>query len=192
MKIFLNYLNKFRCISLAINNKEVTNTETKNNIVTLYNYDEVIGYNILNIDLNDVENKLENKELQKLTKELLKNNGIDINFEDQFIVVKVIDCENIPNTHLSNCKVFDGKEYLQIVCGARNVRKEMFTVLATIGSWLPNGMQIKKGKLAGIDSFGMLCSKKELNINSPKINDEGIIDLTLSENNVGKSVWEII
>ena len=66
---------------------------------------------------------------------------------------------------------------LDIVCGAKNARKDLNVVVATIGAILPNGKRIKKSKLLGIESFGMLCSAKELNINNKKFNDQGIIEL---------------
>ncbi len=57
----------------------------------------------------------------------------------------------------------DGKP-LQIVCGAPNVVEGMFAPLATVGAVLPGGMKIKKGKLRGVESFGMLCGAAELGI----------------------------
>jgi phenylalanyl-tRNA synthetase beta chain len=65
---------------------------------------------------------------------------------------------------LSVCRVSDGREEVQIVCGAPNVRAGMKAPLATLGSTLPNGTQIKKAKLRGVESFGMLCSAKELGL----------------------------
>jgi len=53
---------------------------------------------------------------------------------------------------------------LQIVCGAANARLGLKAPLATIGARLPGGLKIKKGKLRGVESFGMLCSEKELGI----------------------------
>src|SRR5690606_18922968 len=68
-----------------------------------------------------------------------------------------------PNAEkLSICRVSDGREQLQIVCGAPNVRAGMKAPLAKIGAVLPNGVTIKQAKLRGVDSFGMLCSAKEL------------------------------
>ncbi|HEY3487319.1 MAG TPA: phenylalanine--tRNA ligase subunit beta [Gammaproteobacteria bacterium] len=53
---------------------------------------------------------------------------------------------------------------LQIVCGASNARAGMKAPLATIGAQLPGGLEIKKGKLRGVESFGMLCSETELGL----------------------------
>ena len=61
------------------------------------------------------------------------------------------------------CQVDIGEpEELQIVCGAPNVREGMYAPVATIGTTLPNGLTIKRAKLRGETSQGMLCSEKEL------------------------------
>ena len=57
-----------------------------------------------------------------------------------------------------------GTEELQIVCGAPNVREEMLAPVATIGATLPVGLTIKRAKLRGETSEGMLCSEKELGL----------------------------
>ena len=63
------------------------------------------------------------------------------------------------------CQVDVGEsEPLQIVCGAPNVREGMFAPVATIGATLPIGLTIKRAKLRGEVSHGMLCSEKELGI----------------------------
>jgi phenylalanyl-tRNA synthetase beta chain len=81
------------------------------------------------------------------------------------IVGEVLAIEKHPDADkLSVCKVSTGKETLQIVCGAPNVRAGMKAPLATIGAKLPGGMEIKRAKLRGIESFGMLCSAKEIGI----------------------------
>ncbi|MCQ2379481.1 MAG: phenylalanine--tRNA ligase subunit beta [Victivallaceae bacterium] len=71
--------------------------------------------------------------------------------------------------HLSVCKVNDGKEVLQIVCGAPNCDAGKIVPLATIGAMFttPEGtFKIKKSKLRGVESFGMMCSAAELGISN--------------------------
>ena len=64
---------------------------------------------------------------------------------------------------LQVCKVdAGGDELLQIVCGASNVAVDMKVPVAMVGATLPGGMKIKKAKLRGVQSLGMLCSAKEL------------------------------
>ena len=65
---------------------------------------------------------------------------------------------------LSVCTVDTGKERVQIVCGAPNARAGMKAPLATIGAKLPGGLEIRKAKLRGVESFGMLCSARELGL----------------------------
>ncbi|WP_116810928.1 phenylalanine--tRNA ligase subunit beta [Steroidobacter cummioxidans] len=75
---------------------------------------------------------------------------------------------------LNVCVVSTGTEEFQIVCGAPNVRVGMKAPLATIGAKLPNGIEIKRAKLRGVESSGMLCSAKELGINEEA---SGLYDL---------------
>ncbi len=78
---------------------------------------------------------------------------------------QVLECEMHPDSdHLHICKVDVGQgEPLQIVCGAPNVRVGIKVIVAMIGAHLPGG-DIKKGKLRGVESFGMLCSIEELGL----------------------------
>lgn len=75
---------------------------------------------------------------------------------------------------LNVCRVWNGREELQIVCGAPNVRVGMKAPLALIGAKLPNGMEIKQAKLRGVDSSGMLCSARELGLSEDAA---GLFDL---------------
>jgi phenylalanyl-tRNA synthetase beta chain len=65
---------------------------------------------------------------------------------------------------LSVCQVVVGTENLQIVCGAPNVTEKSKVPVALIGTRLPAGIQIQKSTLRGVDSFGMICSEKELEV----------------------------
>lgn len=94
------------------------------------------------------------------------------------VVAEILAVQKHPNAdRLNVCKVNIGEhvaEPLQIVCGASNVRPGMKTVCALIGSQLP-GLTIKQGKIREIESFGMLCSAKELGLENDT--EAGIIDL---------------
>lgn len=78
---------------------------------------------------------------------------------------KILECEMHPDSdHLHICKVDVGQgEPLQIVCGAPNARVGIKVIVAMIGAKLPGG-EIKKGKLRGVESCGMLCSIEELGL----------------------------
>ncbi len=68
------------------------------------------------------------------------------------------------------------------------LEKKVVCVVATLNSWLPNGQQIIQSKIRGVDSFGMLCSYKELNIENDQ---QGIIELGSEYNNkIGESFWK--
>ena len=95
---------------------------------------------------------------------------------DFFVVGEVLTCEGIEGTHLHKTTVTDGTETVQVVCGAPNCRVGLKSVLAKIGAVVPEGgFKIKKGKLRGVESFGMLCSSRELGL--PGGTHEGIIEL---------------
>lgn len=79
------------------------------------------------------------------------------------VVGQVVTREQHPDADkLSLCQVTDGEETFQIVCGAANVREGLKIPFAKIGAVLPGGFKIKKAKLRGVESFGMLCAEQEL------------------------------
>ncbi|MEC4812887.1 MAG: phenylalanine--tRNA ligase subunit beta [Scytonema sp. PMC 1069.18] len=85
------------------------------------------------------------------------------------VVGKVVERQPHPNADkLSVCQVDIGKgENLSIVCGASNVRADIYVPVATVGSYLPNiDLKIKPAKLRGVPSAGMICSLKELGLPS--------------------------
>jgi len=81
-------------------------------------------------------------------------------------VAKVLSTKRHPDADkLTLCDVSVGKgDVLQIVCGANNVRAGIKVPCAVIGAVLPGGLEIKKTKLRGYDSFGMLCSASEIGL----------------------------
>ena len=82
------------------------------------------------------------------------------------VVGEVQSVEKHPDADkLTVCGVNIGtKESLQIVCGASNVRAGMLVPVAVVGTRMPGGQEIKKAKLRGIESSGMLCSASELEL----------------------------
>ena len=83
-----------------------------------------------------------------------------------FVTAKVENCEMHPDSdHLHLLAVNDGKQALQVVCGAPNVKKDLVGIFAPVGTLIPCYNEVLKvGKIRGIESFGMLCSEKELGI----------------------------
>lgn len=99
----------------------------------------------------------------------------------QVVVAQVLEVTKHPNAdRLSVCQVDAGTgAVLNVVCGAPNVRAGMKTGCALIGAVLPPGedgkpFSIKKGKLRGVESNGMLCSLRELHLSE---DHSGIMDL---------------
>lgn len=129
------------------------------------------------IDPKDLAEKLTRAGLQVETIESVGAEALS----DLIVVAEVLECEAHPQSdHLHICKVTDGKETFQVVCGAPNMRKGIKTAFAKIGAPIPafldkNGKpeKIKKGKLRGVESFGMCCSEKELCIGE---GNDGIIE----------------
>ncbi|MBE5773490.1 MAG: phenylalanine--tRNA ligase subunit beta [Clostridiales bacterium] len=110
--------------------------------------------------------------------------GVDKSGEqfDNVVVGYVVSCVDHPNSdHLHICMVDVGKgEPIQIVCGAPNVYAGMRVAAALDGAHLPGGVKIKKGKMRGEVSNGMLCSGPELDVPAGLYNhigDEGIIEI---------------
>ena len=94
------------------------------------------------------------------------------------VVGEVLAVEKHPDAEKLNvCSVSSGREELQIVCGAPNVRAGMKAPLAQIGAKLPNGVEIRKAKLRGVESNGMLCSARELGLSEES---SGLMDLPQS------------
>lgn len=130
--------------------------------------------------------------VEKLEAAILANSAsisLDVDFSPKFVVGYVETKEKHPNADKLNiCSVNIGKETLQIVCGAPNVDAGQKVVVAKIGAVMPSGMLIKAGNLRGVDSFGMLCSARELAIpNAPS--EKGI--LVLEEDTKVGSAFEI-
>ena len=118
------------------------------------------------LDFNEVANKmvLAGNEYESVEK-ISEATGI--------VVGHVLECEMHPESKkLHICKVDLGNEVVQILCGAPNMRQGIKVPVATVGAKLPNGMEIKKAKLAGMDSNGMCCSLEELGIESKYMSEE--------------------
>ena len=93
------------------------------------------------------------------------------------VVARVLEANKHPNADkLKLCRVdAGGAEPLRIVCGAPNVAAGMTVPLATLGTVMPNGLEIKRAKIRGEESGGMLCSARELMLSE---DHSGILELT--------------
>ncbi len=108
---------------------------------------------------------------------------------DKIVVAEVINCEKHPDADKLNlCMVNDGgSDPVQVICGAKNVRTGLKVAFAQVGAELP-GIKIKKAKLRGVESFGMICSEQELQMAE---SSEGILELP-SDAPVGQVLAEYL
>ncbi|MGZ0782291.1 phenylalanine--tRNA ligase subunit beta [Pseudomonas saponiphila] len=91
------------------------------------------------------------------------------------VVGEVLSTEQHPDADkLRVCQVSNGAETFQVVCGAPNVRPGLKVPFAMIGAELPGDFKIKKAKLRGVESNGMLCSQAELQIGE---GNDGLMEL---------------
>ncbi len=109
--------------------------------------------------------------------ESVENLGAEV---EGVVVGRVLTCEPHPNSdHLHVCTVdVGGPEILHIVCGAPNVAAGQLVPVAVAGARLPGGVKIKKGKLRGEVSEGMICSGDEIGCPPdlyPSVGSEGIL-----------------
>jgi len=102
---------------------------------------------------------------------MLSTLGLEAECDNQFgdikdvVIGEVISVSDHPNAdRLNVCMVSDGQKEFQVVCGAPNVAEGQIIAYAKVGSTLPGGFNLEKIKLRGVESNGMICSARELNI----------------------------
>ena len=140
----------------------------------------VTGYNFFNVDqlidydkLPDGQVKLSKDDLNALNEKL-----VEVGFTDKLAYSKptlvygyVKSCEKHPDSdhlHVTQVDVGNGEEH-QIVCGAPNIALGQKVVVALPGTLMPNGQVIWPGQLRHVDSYGMICSARELGLeHAPK------------------------
>lgn len=126
--------------------------------------------------------KLSSDDVEILNKELGKSGFNDVLVHDsqpKFVVAEIVEMQDHPDSdHLHICKVNVGfADPVQIVCGAPNASLGLKTVAALPGAMMPNGALIFPGALRGVQSYGMLCSARELELpDAPDV--RGIIELS--------------
>lgn len=101
------------------------------------------------------------------------------------VVGEILSAEQHPDADkLRVCQVSNGNETFQVVCGAPNARAGIKIPFAMIGAELPGDFKIKKAKLRGVESFGMLCAASELQISEE---NDGLLELP-ADAPVGESI----
>ncbi len=115
---------------------------------------------------------------------------------DKVVVGRILEVVKHPDSdHLSICQVdVGGEEPLQIVTGATNMTAGDYVPVALDGSHLPGGVKIKKGKLRGVVSNGMMCSGEELGVPAevyPSNTDHGLLILQ-GEHTPGEDIKPVL
>lgn len=174
-------------------------TEKKGQIVRIFDAksNETLGYNFFEVSqvLPDITGNGQvflNEKQVKALNEALKQAGFSeelaFDAEPKFVVGYVAELTEHPDSdhlHIAKIKV-DNDQELQIVCGAPNIEAGQNVVVAKVGAMMPNGAMIWPGKLRGVDSFGMVCAARELELpNAPK--ERGILVLDPAEFEVGQA-----
>ncbi len=126
----------------------------------------------------------------------LNNIGLEVDSAKRYqipskvVIGEVLECSKHPDADKLNvCQVDIGNEVVQIVCGAKNVVDAKYVAVATIGAILPGDFKIKKAKLRGVESYGMICSSTELGL--PPLEDGiMILDDSIGKIEVGKELNE--
>ncbi len=179
MRIRLNALPYFNHMLLVrLNDDKVVEFEKNDNYTSLLNNQkEVVGYQIENFDAT-LAGEVE------VTKEILEkiNNLLNTNLEHDdysyLVVGKVTKLEEHPHSnHLKVCQVDIGKEVIQIVCGASNVKEGLIGVVA-LENAIIKGEIIRESVLLKIPTKGMLCSAYELGLISEM--KKGLLELDAS------------
>ena len=161
--------------------------ERKGNIARVYSVhtNETVAINVFEassyVDVQEQGVVTITETLVNTLNELLAKEGFTdtlvLDLSPKFVVGYVLEKEKHPNADKLNvCKVDVGTETLQIVCGAPNVEQGQKVVVAKVGAVMPSGLVIKDANLRGVDSFGMICSARELDLpNAPQ--EKGILVL---------------
>lgn len=108
---------------------------------------------------------------------------------DGVVVGEILACEQHPDAdRLRVTRVAAGHEEFQVVCGAPNARVGLKAPFATIGAVLPGNVRIRKAKLRGVESSGMLCAGQEMGMDIPS---DGLMELP-ADAPVGQDIREYL
>jgi len=116
-------------------------------------------------DYIDIKNENAVELANKITKAGINVEKVNVFNIENLVVGEVVECYMHPDSdHLHICKVNVGNEITQIVCGAHNVRAGIKVIVALPGAILPGDFEIKKSKIRGVESNGMICALFELGL----------------------------
>ena len=122
-------------------------------------------------DYIDIKDQDVHELATKITKAGINIEGVYTHHMDNLVIGQIKTVEEHPDSdHLHVCSVDIGSDTLQIVCGAPNVKENMKVIVALVGAVLPGDFEIKKSKIRGVESCGMMCALYELGLEEK--NDE--------------------
>lgn len=122
-------------------------------------------------DYIDIKDQDVHELATKITKAGINIEGVYTHHIDNLVIGQIKKVQDHPDSdHLHVCSVDVGSEELQIVCGAHNVREGLKVIVAKVGAVLPGDFEIKKSKIRGVESNGMMCALFELGVEEK--NDE--------------------
>lgn len=122
-------------------------------------------------DYIDIKDQNPHELARKITEAGINVESVISHHLDNLVIGQIKKVEDHPDSdHLHVCKVDIGSEKLQIVCGAPNVKEGLKVIVAKVGAVLPGDFEIKKSKIRGVESCGMMCALFELGLEEK--NDE--------------------
>ena len=154
-----------------------------------------LSYNWLKefVDISDIDPYEMGLKLTMSTSEIegVERVGADLR---NIVIGKIVEVNPHPESdHLFITRVDVGDTILQVISGAPNTKKDSYVPVALIGSELPSGLKVKKAKLRGVESYGVVCSERELGVSDDHsglwiLNDE---DINQSELKPGRPISEL-
>jgi len=155
-----------------------------------------LSYNWLNeyVKIDDIDPQEVALRLTMSTSEIEAVEEVGDNLE-KVVVGKIVEVRPHPDSgHLFCARVDVGKEILDIVSGAPNTKKGAHVPVALIGARLPGGLVVKRAKLRGVESFGVVCSERELDVSEDHsglwiLDEEGAVSRNLKPGVLLKSLF---
>lgn len=190
MNIFYNKQGIGDVLLITLNFQDRVDVQYEKNGDLVRIYDEktkkTIGFNLFNasqyVTIEEETGPVTiTKELVERLNQIIHEKGFNdelpVDVSPKFVVGYVKEKKKHPHADkLSVCLVDVGDEELQIVCGAPNVASGQKVVVAKIGAVMPDGLVIRPSELRGVQSNGMICSARELQLpNAPQ--EKGILVL---------------
>ncbi len=155
-----------RVMMIRFSESAVSRIKTSSEAVLMFDTnDHPVAVNLLHAPFEGRGYMPLDKKLKQYIRQRLTEIGVEIEIDERsyFVCGKITDIKQHPHgDHLHVCKVDIGSEQIDVVCGAKNAKNHMLTVVALPNAVLPNGLLIEEGTVAGIRSQGMLCSLLEI------------------------------